>query len=202
MGARIVVVDNYDSFVYNLVQYLGELGADPVVVRNDATDVAGIEALGPDGMLVSPGPGRPAGAGIASPAIAALAGRVPILGVCLGHQCIAEVFGGRVERAARLMHGKTSEVSHDGRGVFAGLPEPLVGTRYHSLVVAPDAIPAALEVSAWADDGTVMGLRHRSLAVEGVQFHPESILTTAGHRLVANWLAACGQPEALSAVPT
>ena len=202
MAARIVVIDNYDSFVYNLVQYLGELGAEPVVVRNDATDVAGIEALGPDGVLVSPGPGRPVGAGVASPAIAALAGRMPILGVCLGHQCIAEVFGGRVERAARLMHGKTSEISHDGKGVFAGLPEPLVATRYHSLVVAPDSVPAALEVSAWADDGTVMGLRHRSLAVEGVQFHPESILTTAGHRLVANWLAACAQPEALSAVTT
>jgi para-aminobenzoate synthetase component 2 len=199
--ARIVVIDNYDSFVYNLVQYLGELGADPVVVRHDAVDLDGVTALAPDGVLVSPGPGRPADAGISNALIAALAGRIPVLGVCLGHQCIGEVFGGRVVRAPELMHGKTSEISHDGRGVFAGLPEPLVATRYHSLVVAPDGLPDVLEVSAWATDGTVMGLRHRTLAVEGVQFHPESILTAGGHRLLANWLAACGHPEALDGVP-
>ncbi len=199
MVTRVVVIDNYDSFVYNLVQYLGELGADPVVVRNDALDVAGLSAMAPAGILISPGPGRPEGAGISNALIREMAGQVPILGVCLGHQCIGEVFGGRVERAPQLMHGKTSEVSHDGRGVFAGLPDPLVATRYHSLVVAPDGLPDTLEVTAWAPDGTVMGLRHRTLPMEGVQFHPESILTDGGHRLLANWLATCGQPEALAA---
>ncbi len=199
--ARIAVIDNYDSFVYNLVQYLGELGADPVVVRNDAVDVDGIAALRPDGLLVSPGPGRPDQAGMSGPAVAAFAGRIPILGVCLGHQCVAEAFGGRIVGAARLMHGKTSEISHDGRGVFTGLPDPLVATRYHSLVVEPASLPADLELSAWTDGGVVMGVRHRRLAVEGVQFHPESILTASGHRLLANWLAACAHP-ALAAPPS
>jgi anthranilate synthase/aminodeoxychorismate synthase-like glutamine amidotransferase len=198
--ARILVVDNYDSFVYNLVQYLGQLGAEPLVYRNDAIDVATAQALRPDGLLVSPGPGRPESAGVSNALIAALAGEVPVLGVCLGHQCIGEVFGGRVVRT-EVMHGKTSSISHDGRGVFEELPDPLTATRYHSLVVDAGAIPGSLEVSAWTADGTVMGLRHRELAVEGVQFHPESILTEGGHRLLANWLAVCGQPEALVAVP-
>jgi anthranilate synthase component II len=193
---RILVVDNYDSFVYNLVQYLGQLGAEPVVYRNDAIDVAAAASLEPDGLLISPGPGRPETAGVSNELIAKFAGRIPVLGVCLGHQCIAQVFGGQVIRAA-VMHGKTSSIAHDGRGVFAGLPDPLVATRYHSLVVDRAAIPERLEVSAWTDDGTVMGLRHRSLAVEGVQFHPESILTAEGHRLLANWLLDCGQSDAL-----
>jgi anthranilate synthase/aminodeoxychorismate synthase-like glutamine amidotransferase len=194
--ARVLVIDNYDSFVYNLVQYLGQLGVEPIVSRHDAIDVAGALALEPTGILISPGPGTPSDAGISNQLIGELAGRVPILGVCLGHQCIGEVFGGRVVRT-HVMHGKTSEISHDGRGVFTGLPDPLVATRYHSLVVARDSVPAALEVSAWAPDGTIMGLRHRDLAVEGVQFHPESILTVGGHRLLANWLATCGYPAAL-----
>ena len=197
--ARILVVDNYDSFVYNLVQYLGQLGAEPVVYRNDAIDVAAARALEPDGLLVSPGPGRPGGAGSSCQLIDAFAGTTPVLGVCLGHQCIGEVFGGQVVRH-QVMHGKTSEITHDSQGVFAGLPEPLVATRYHSLVVDPGSVPAALEVSAWSEDGAVMGLRHREMAVEGVQFHPESILTEGGHRMVANWLASCGQPEALDLV--
>jgi anthranilate synthase/aminodeoxychorismate synthase-like glutamine amidotransferase len=186
--------------VYNLVQYLGELGAEPVVYRNDAIDISSARSLQPDGILVSPGPGRPETAGISGTLITEFAGSVPVLGVCLGHQCIGAVFGGRVVRH-QVMHGKTSSITHDGRGVFTGLPDPLVATRYHSLVVDAGALPAALEVSAWSEDGTVMGLRHRKLAVEGVQFHPESILTEAGHRLLANWLAACGQPEALMAGP-
>jgi len=200
MRARVLVIDNYDSFVYNLVQYLGELGADPLVYRHDGVDLQGIEQIDPDGLLISPGPGRPDDAGISNQAIQALAGHKPILGVCLGHQCIGQVFGGQVVRAATVMHGKTSVVHHDGRGVFAGLPDPLEATRYHSLVVDRESLPAALEVSAWTDDGTVMGLRHRELAVEGVQFHPESVLTAAGHRLMANWLAICGQSDALSLV--
>jgi anthranilate synthase/aminodeoxychorismate synthase-like glutamine amidotransferase len=200
--ARILVVDNYDSFVYNLVQYLGQLGAEPVVYRNDAIDAETARALRPDGLLISPGPGRPEDAGI-SPGLIVAFGEagIPVLGVCLGHQAIGAVFGGRVVRHA-VMHGKTSEVTHDGRGVFSGLGDPLVATRYHSLVVEADSIPPVLEVSAWAEDGTVMGLRHRSLPVEGVQFHPESILTEGGHRMMANWLAACGQPAALDLIPT
>jgi para-aminobenzoate synthetase component 2 len=196
--ARILVIDNYDSFVYNLVQYLGQLGAEPLVYRNDAIDVPTARALRADGLLVSPGPGRPEAAGVSSPLVAEFAGSVPVLGVCLGHQCIGAVFGGSIVRT-QVMHGKTSSITHDGRGVFAGLPDPFVATRYHSLVVDAGAIPPELEVSAWAEDGTVMGLRHRTLAVEGVQFHPESILTEGGHRLLANWLAACGQLEALAA---
>ena len=198
--ARILVVDNYDSFVYNLVQYLGQLGAEPLVYRNDAIDLPSARALRPDGLLVSPGPGRPESAGASGALIAALAPTVPVLGVCLGHQCIGQVFGGHIIRVP-VMHGKTSTITHDGQGVFAGLADPLVATRYHSLAVDRDRIPADLEVSAWAEDGTVMGLRHRRWAVEGVQFHPESILTDGGHRLLANWLGGCGLSSALAAVP-
>jgi len=192
MGARVVVIDNYDSFVYNLVQYLGELGAEPVVVRNDDLDVDGLAALAPDRLLVSPGPGRPAGAGISNEAIATLgAAGIPVLGVCLGHQCIGEVFGGEIVGAGEIVHGKTSDINHDGLGVFTGLPNPLRATRYHSLVVDASSVPACLEVTARTADGLVMGLRHRELPVEGVQFHPESILTgQAGKDLLANFLRA------------
>ncbi|HET9075958.1 MAG TPA: aminodeoxychorismate/anthranilate synthase component II, partial [Acidimicrobiales bacterium] len=162
---------------------------EPVVHRNDAIDVAGARRLQPAGVLISPGPGRPDDAGVSLDLIGAMAGKVPLLGVCLGHQCIGQLYGGRVVRHA-VMHGKTSEVRHDGQGVFTGLPDPLTATRYHSLVV--EDVPDALVVTATAEDGTVMGLRHRELPVEGVQFHPESILTSGGHRMVANWLAACG----------
>ncbi len=187
-GPRVLVIDNYDSFVYNLVQYLGELGADPVVYRNDAITLDGVRDLEPAAVLISPGPGRPADAGISSDLIRAFAGEIPLLGVCLGHQCIGEVFGGQVVRAPELMHGKTSMVSHTGDGVLRGLPSPFEATRYHSLVVERQGLPPALQITAETDDGTIMGLRHRELAVEGVQSHPESILTTAGHRLLANWL--------------
>jgi len=189
VGARVLVVDNYDSFVYNLVQYLGELGAEPLVYRNDALSVDEAEALSPDAVLVSPGPGRPEDAGISSELVRRLGGRVPVLGVCLGHQCIGEVYGGRVVRAPSLMHGKTSMVHHKGQGVLAGLPSPFEATRYHSLVVDPESLPAELELTAWTDDGVVMGVRHTELAVEGVQFHPESILTAVGHELLGNFLA-------------
>jgi len=185
---RVLLVDNYDSFVYNLVQELGELGADPIVYRNDAIDVAGIRRANPDAVVISPGPGRPESAGISMAAIESLAGEVPILGVCLGHQCIGQVFGGRVVGAPKLMHGKTSEIRHCGTGIFAGLPNPLVATRYHSLVVAPESVPPELTVTATTADGVVMGLRHAELAVEGVQFHPESILTPSGLSLLDNFL--------------
>jgi anthranilate synthase component II len=188
MGARIVVVDNYDSFVYNLVQELGELGADPVVYRNDAIDVDGIRAERPDAVLISPGPGRPEDGGISLQAIGELAGEIPLLGVCLGHQCIGQVFGGQVVSAPHLMHGKTSEIHHDGQGIFSGLPNPFVATRYHSLVIDPASVPAELIVTATSTDGVIMGLRHRELAVEGVQFHPESVLTASGPALLENFL--------------
>ncbi len=188
MGQRVLVVDNYDSFVFNLVQYLGELGATPEVVRNDELDVAGVLDRAPDGILISPGPGDPSDAGVSLDLIRDLGPTIPIWGVCLGHQCIGEVFGGSVVRATQVMHGKTSMVEHDGRGVFAGLDSPLEATRYHSLVVAPESVPSDLEVSAWTADGTVMGLRHRRWPIEGVQFHPESILTAHGHAMVANFL--------------
>jgi anthranilate synthase/aminodeoxychorismate synthase-like glutamine amidotransferase len=195
VSVKVAVVDNYDSFVYNLVQYLGELGAEPVVVRNDAVDVAGLRALEADCLLVSPGPGRPEQAGVSSAAISQLGAEgFPVLGVCLGHQCIGEVFGGRVVRAPEIVHGKSSPIRHDGRGVFRGLPEVFEATRYHSLVVAADSVPDCLEVSAWTGDGIVMGLRHKSLPIEGVQFHPESILTgTAGHDLLGNFLELAAQ---------
>jgi anthranilate synthase/aminodeoxychorismate synthase-like glutamine amidotransferase len=189
MGARILVVDNYDSFVYNLVQELGELGAEPVVFRNDAIDVSGIRAEHPDAVLISPGPGRPEQGGVSLAAIAELAGEVPILGVCLGHQCLGQVFGAEVVAAPHLMHGKTSEIHHDGEGLFAGLPNPFVATRYHSLVVRPESVPDSLLVTATSTDGVIMGLRHRELLVEGVQFHPESVLTEQGRRLLANFLS-------------
>lgn len=190
MGARILVIDNYDSFVYNLVQELGELGADPVVHRNDAIDVAGIRAAAPDLILISPGPGRPEDAGVTPSVIGELAGVIPILGVCLGHQAIGQVFGGQIVQAPSLMHGKTSAIHHDGRGVFVGLPDPFTATRYHSLVVDPATVPDVLEVTARTSDGVIMGLRHRTLAVEGVQFHPESLLTPEGPTLLSNFLAA------------
>jgi anthranilate synthase/aminodeoxychorismate synthase-like glutamine amidotransferase len=191
---RVLVVDNYDSFVYNLVQYLGELGAEPLVHRHDALTVAEAEALDPDAVLISPGPGRPEDAGISNDLILRMAGRVPVLGVCLGHQCIGQVFGGSVVRAPHVMHGKTSLVTHQDGGVFAGLPNPMEATRYHSLVVAAESVPAVLEVTATSEDGLVMGLRHRRHAVEGVQFHPESILTHAGKPMLANFLAQVGTP--------
>ncbi len=189
---RVLVVDNYDSFVYNLVQYLGQLGAEPVVRRNDSVDLDWVAAFEPDGVVVSPGPGRPEDAGISVPVIRAWAGRAPLLGVCLGHQAIAVAFGGSVVRAP-VMHGKTSTVSHDRQGVFAGMPDPFVATRYHSLVVADAGLPDDLEVTARSEDGTIMGVRLRGggTPVEGVQFHPESILTEGGHQLVGNWLATC-----------
>jgi len=190
MATRVLVIDNYDSFVYNLVQELGELGADPVVHRNDAIDVAGIRAAAPDLILISPGPGRPEDAGVTPSVIGELAGVIPILGVCLGHQAIGQVFGGRIVQAPSLMHGKTSAIHHDGRGVFVGLPDPFTATRYHSLVVDPATVPDVLEVTARTSDGVIMGLRHRTLAVEGVQFHPESLLTPEGPSLLSNFLAA------------
>ncbi len=192
--ARVLVIDNYDSFVYNLVQYLGELGAEPVVHRSDAFTLDDIEALAPDAVLISPGPGRPEDAGLSNEVIATFAGRVPILGVCLGHQCIGQVYGGEIVGAPAIMHGKTSEIRHEGAGVFAGLPSPLEATRYHSLVVGADSVPDALEVTARTEDGVVMGLRHRELDVEGVQFHPESILTEHGHDLLRTFLARTGAP--------
>jgi len=192
MGPRVLLIDNYDSFVYNLVQELGELGAEPVVHRNDAIDVAGIRAERPDAVLISPGPGRPEDGGVSLEAIGTLSGEIPLLGVCLGHQCIGQAFGGRVVAAPHLMHGKTSEIHHDGRGLFAGLPNPFVATRYHSLVVDPASVPDELEVTATSSDGVVMGLRHRTLAVEGVQFHPESVLTASGPALLANFLGQLG----------
>jgi anthranilate synthase component II len=188
VGARVVVIDKYDSFVYNLVQELGELGAEPVVHRNDAIDIDGIRRAEPDGIVISPGPGRPESARISVSVVRELAGEVPILGVCLGHQVIGQVYGGVVVGAATLMHGKTSAVHHDGRGVFAGLPDPFIATRYHSLVIDPATVPDELEVSARTADGVIMGLRHRSLPVEGVQFHPESLLTPSGPSLLANFL--------------
>jgi anthranilate synthase/aminodeoxychorismate synthase-like glutamine amidotransferase len=191
-GPRILVVDNYDSFVYNLVQYLGELGADPQVFRHDELTIDEIVALEPDGVLISPGPGRPEDAGLSNEVIGRFAGVKPVLGVCLGHQCIGQVYGGEVVRAPAIMHGKTSLVRHHGTGVFAGLPDPFEATRYHSLVVEPDSVPAELEITAWTDDGVVMGLRHRQHDVEGVQFHPESILTAAGHDLLRNFLVRTG----------
>jgi anthranilate synthase/aminodeoxychorismate synthase-like glutamine amidotransferase len=190
---RILVVDNYDSFVYNLVQYLGELGVEPVVHRHDAITVDEAEALQPDAVLVSPGPGRPEDAGISNDVIVRLGGAgVPVLGVCLGHQCIGQVFGGRIVRAPEIMHGKTSLVHHEGRGVMDGLPDPFEATRYHSLVIEPSSVPDALEVTATTADGVIMGVRHRELPVEGVQFHPESILTSVGKPLLRNFLDAAG----------
>ncbi|MGH9044681.1 MAG: anthranilate synthase component II [Acidimicrobiales bacterium] len=190
MAAKVLLIDNYDSFVYNLVQEMGELGADPVVERNDAIDLRRIEALSPDGIVISPGPGRPESAGISMQVVAELGGKIPILGVCLGHQCIAQVFGARIVGAPTLMHGKTSEIRHDRTGLFAGLPDPLVATRYHSLVVEPGSVPRELTVTASAKDGVIMGLSHRHMPIFGVQFHPESVLTYEGPRLLENFLGS------------
>ncbi|MGA1010645.1 MAG: anthranilate synthase component II [Ilumatobacteraceae bacterium] len=186
---KVLVIDSYDSFVYNLVQYLGELGAEPITVRNDEVSVPQAIDLEPDAVLISPGPGRPENSGIICEAITAFGERgVPVLGVCLGHQAIGHVFGAEVVGASELMHGKTSEIAHDGRGVFTGLPSPLTVTRYHSLVIDAASVPDVLEVTATAPDGTVMGVRHRELPVEGVQFHPESVLSEEGHALLRNFL--------------
>ena len=186
--ARVLMIDNYDSFTYNLVQYLGELGASVEVVRNDQIDLDGIAARRPDGLVISPGPGAPDSAGISLPLIDRFAGTLPILGVCLGHQAIGQAFGGDVVRAERVMHGKLSPVAHDGHGVFADLPSPFAVTRYHSLAIERSSMPADLVVTATSDDGEVMGVRHRTLAVEGVQFHPEAILTEHGKHMLGNFL--------------
>lgn len=188
---RILVVDNYDSFVYILVQYLGELGAEPIVVRNDQHTLDEIIALKPDGVLISPGPGRPEDAGLSIAIIDHFAGKAPVLGVCLGHQAIGELFGGDVVRADELMHGKTSVIEHTAAGVFAGLPQPLEATRYHSLIVDRDTLPECLEITAETRDGIIMGLRHKEADVEGVQFHPESVLSVGGREMLANFLARC-----------
>ncbi|MEA5418671.1 aminodeoxychorismate/anthranilate synthase component II [Spirulina sp. CCNP1310] len=193
----LLVIDNYDSFTYNLVQYLGELGREfPVaqqirVVRNDQIDVAGIGAIAPDGIVISPGPGRPDDAGVSLAVIRELGPKIPILGVCLGHQSLGQVFGGNVISAPRLMHGKTSDIHHNGLGIFAGLPNPIAATRYHSLVVERSSLPSSLEITAWVEDGTIMGLRHRDYPhLEGVQFHPESVLTPMGKTLLRNFLSS------------
>lgn len=199
MTARILVVDNYDSFVFNIVQYLYQLGAECEVLRNDAVELA---AVGPDrydGVLLSPGPGTPEEAGVCVPMVRhGAATGLPVFGVCLGLQSIAVAYGAVVDRAPELLHGKTSPVVHEGGGVFAGLASPLTATRYHSLAVRPETVPAELEVTARTGSGVVMGLRHRQHAVEGVQFHPESVLTEGGHRMLANWLAVCGDPDAVA----
>ena len=186
---RILVIDNYDSFVYNLVQYLGELGAEPLVYRHDAITLDQALDINPDGVLISPGPGQPSDAGLSNALIQQFSGVRPLLGVCLGLQCLGEVFGGRVVRAPQVMHGKTSTIHHTGEGVFAGLPNPIEATRYHSLIVERSSVPDILTITAETDDGLVMGLRHRDHPVEGVQFHPESILTSSGHDMLTNFLA-------------
>lgn len=184
----LLVIDNYDSFTYNLVQYFGELGADPQVKRNDAITPDEVEKMKPQKIVISPGPGRPEEAGISMELIRKFGGKIPILGVCLGHQCIGEVYGGKVVRAGRLMHGKTSPIQHDGKGVFQGLPNPFEATRYHSLIVEKNSVPSCLEVCAETAEGEIMGLRHREYPVHGVQFHPESILSKEGKDLLANFL--------------
>jgi para-aminobenzoate synthetase component 2 len=193
---RILVIDNYDSFVFNIVQYLAQLGAEVTVVRNDEIEPA--DSLGYDGILLSPGPGTPQDAGICMDVVRVAAGKTPIFGVCLGHQAIAAVYGALVDRAPELLHGKTSLVHHDGQGVLEGLPNPFIATRYHSLAVVPNTVPDELEVTGTTDTGVIMAIRHRDFAVEGVQFHPESVLTEGGHRLLANWLATCGDPDAVA----
>ena len=198
---RVLVVDNYDSFVFNLVHYLAQLGAEVLVRRNDELGARDPLDLGVDGVLLSPGPGRPEDAGVCVDLVRAVGAELPVFGVCLGHQAIAVAFGGTVERAPELLHGKTSQVRHQGAGVLAGLPDPFTATRYHSLAVVEDSIPAELEVTARTDGGVVMALRHRDLPLEGVQFHPESVLTEGGHQLLANWLLGCGDADAGARVP-
>jgi len=186
----LLMIDNYDSFTYNLVQYFGELGQAVQVYRNDEIDLERIAALKPDHIVISPGPCTPNEAGVSVPVIKQFAGKIPILGVCLGHQSIGQAFGGKIVHAKQLMHGKTSEIHHKDVGVFAGLPSPFTATRYHSLVIERESLPECLEITAWTDDGEIMGVRHKTLAVEGVQFHPESILTEHGHAMLENFLRA------------
>jgi para-aminobenzoate synthetase component 2 len=198
---RVLVVDNYDSFVYNLVHYLGQLGADCVVRRNDAVSVDEVADLNVDGVLLSPGPGIPEAAGVSVDMVQTCAGAgLPVLGVCLGHQAIGVAYGATVRRAPELLHGKTSVVHHSGAGVLAGLPDPFTATRYHSLAIDEDTLPAELEATAHTPSGVLMGVRHRELPVEGVQFHPESVLTEGGHRMLATWLARCGDESAAELV--
>lgn len=188
----VLVIDNYDSFTYNLVQYLGELGAEVEVIRNDDLSAAEIEAMQPEKIVISPGPCTPREAGVSVDVVKALQGKIPVLGVCLGHQSIGEALGGRIVRAEKLMHGKTSMIHHAGKGIFAGLANPFVATRYHSLIIEKETLPAELEITAWTDDGTVMGVQHKTLpascSLHGVQFHPESIMTAAGKDLLKNFL--------------
>ncbi len=188
---RVLVIDNYDSFVYNLVQYVGELGADPIVVRNDQISTSEALALEPDGVLLSPGPGQPQESGVLCEAIRAFAGVAPIFGVCLGHQAIGHVFGAKIVRAPELQHGKTSEINHTGDGVFKKIISPIQATRYHSLVIEPGSLPADLQITASTKDGVIMGVRHRNLEIEGVQFHPESVLTEHGHEIAKNFITRC-----------
>jgi glutamine amidotransferase of anthranilate synthase or aminodeoxychorismate synthase len=197
----VLVVDNYDSFVFNLVQYLGQLGAECVVRRNDELELSEIPDFDVCGVLLSPGPGTPERAGVCVPLIQEYAGQLPIFGVCLGQQAIGVAYGAVVDRAPELLHGKTSEVHHKGAGVLAGLADPFIATRYHSLAVLAETLPDEIEVTGQTDSGVVMAMRHRELAVEGVQFHPESVLTQGGHQMLANWLAVCGHPEALERAP-
>jgi len=192
VARRVLIIDNYDSFTYNLVQQLGEIGAEITVFRNDAIDIAGIRAAAPDAIVLSPGPGRPEDAGITCMVIEDLGGEIPILGVCLGHQAIGQVFGGEIVAAPTLMHGKTSQIHHQGTGVFTGLPDPFTATRYHSLVIDPTTVPEVLEVTATTADGVIMGVAHRSLNIHGVQFHPESILSPLGPQLLATFLERAG----------
>ncbi|MDR7280111.1 aminodeoxychorismate/anthranilate synthase component II [Catenuloplanes atrovinosus] len=198
---RILVIDNYDSFVFNLVQYLGQLGAECEVRRNDEIGTADVGRSGAAGVLLSPGPGTPERAGIMMDVIREYAGKIPLFGVCLGHQAIGAAFGATVTHAPELLHGKTSLVSHKGEGVLAGLPDPFTATRYHSLAVLPETLPDEIEVTGRTESGVVMAMRHRTLPVEGVQFHPESVLTEGGHTMLANWLASCGLPAALERAP-
>jgi para-aminobenzoate synthetase component 2 len=198
---RILVIDNYDSFVFNLVQYLGQLGAECEVRRNDEITVSDVGDFGAAGILLSPGPGTPERAGIMMDVITAYAGQLPMFGVCLGHQAFGAAFGATVTRAPELLHGKTSEVHHKGVGVLAGLPGTFTATRYHSLAVVQDTLPPEIEVTGWTASGVVMAMRHRELAIEGVQFHPESVLTEGGHTMLANWLATCGLPSARDRAP-
>ncbi len=194
----LLVIDNYDSFTYNLVQFLGELGAEPVVCRNDQITVEQIAKADYRGLVISPGPGEPKGAGVTLAAIRQLAGSLPILGVCLGHQAIGEAFGGRIVRAPRPIHGKASLVKHDGRGIFAGVPQDLAVARYHSLVIEPQSCPAELEITASTADGIIMGVRHRTYPIEGVQFHPESVLTSNGMQILANFVRLCAVTPTLA----
>lgn len=188
MSTRVLVIDNYDSFTYNLVQYLGELGAEPLVFRNDAIDIPGIVDLDPQRILISPGPGTPDQAGISLDVVQRLGGKIPILGVCLGHQAIGQALGGKVGRAPHLMHGKTSLVYHSGQSVLAGIANPFEATRYHSLIVERESIPDCLTVTAWTEDGTIMAVRHREFEIDGVQFHPESVMTRPGKKILKNFL--------------